>query len=211
MKMAQANPRRIPRVAVVTHLYSDPGPFNRQGALVPGADSVIWRNRKPRACLLRLMHTGGGTRLLPSHVSWANWDHLYLDSAIWEAAVRQVISDLEFSVRSMQAGFPGTSAVFKAECSPLGPAAPRQEQHACMLAGEDSRGLIVKFFPPMVHRDFIAERSVYRALSPARSSPPHSFWQPERCETLSSGPTWFSKKAAGLRYETYGTSLLPMT
>ncbi|NLA61294.1 MAG: aminoglycoside phosphotransferase family protein [Firmicutes bacterium] len=126
--------------------------------------------------------------MLPTHVSWANWDKLYLDKSIWEAPVRQVLSDLGFSVRSIEAGFPGTGAVFKARCSPLYPLTRRgattdrqvfqaqggnldsvrssQEQPACTLAEQDNLSLIVKFFPPMVHRDFVAEQSVYRALSP---------------------------------------------
>lgn len=109
--------------------------------------------------------------MLPSDVSWANWDKLYLDTSIWEAPVRNVLSDLGFSVRSVEAGFPGTSAVFKVQCSTLNSVRSSREQRACMPAEQDNRGLIVKFFPPMVHHDFIAEQSVYRALSPAPPLP----------------------------------------
>ena len=89
--------------------------------------------------------------MLPSDVSWTNWNKLFLDTSVWEAPVRHVLSDLGFSVSSIEAEFPGTSAVFEVQCG--------------------IRSLIVKFFPPMAHRDFIAERSVYRALSPAPPLP----------------------------------------
>lgn len=130
--------------------------------------------------------------MLPSDASWANWAKLYLDTSIWEAPVRRVLSDIGISMRSIEAGFPGTSAVFKvacsqtdtpvqmvdtpsvqvhsAQCSIVNGSQSSRERH-CLPTEQDNRNLVVKFYPPMANRDFIAERSVYRALSPAPPLP----------------------------------------
>lgn len=94
--------------------------------------------------------------MLPTHVSWENWTEMFLDASIWEPPVREVLSELGFSVRSIEAGFPGTSAVFKVRCGAEPP---------------DGTTLIVKFYPPMARRDFTAEECVYRALSPESPLP----------------------------------------
>lgn len=110
--------------------------------------------------------------MLPSKVSWANWDKLYLDASLWEAPVRRVLSELGFSVLSVRAGFPGTSAVFRAECI-AAKIAKRNTTDSRVRPerGGDGLSLIVKFFPPMVRSDFDAERCVYRALSPISPLP----------------------------------------
>ena len=110
-----------------------------------------------------------GDQLLPSDVSWANWDKLYLDTSLWEAPVRRVLSEVGFRLISIEAGFPGTSAVFRANCALRGGGKEQAPGRplSCHDSGQQQTvTLIVKFYPPMVRRDFLAEQSVYRALSP---------------------------------------------
>lgn|GEM_PF-1342210 len=95
--------------------------------------------------------------MLPSRVSWSDWGRMFTETSLWESPIRHVLSGLGFLVHSIEAGYPGTSAVFRVRCD-----SSNRPENRC---------LIVKFYPPMAHRDFVAEESVYRALSPSSPLP----------------------------------------
>lgn len=87
--------------------------------------------------------------LLPEVRDWAEWGPIFTDATLWRPVIEQVWaidSNLAAGTgsaqpRRVESGFPGTCAVFIV----------------------DSR-VVIKFFPPMVARDFERERSVYRLI-----------------------------------------------
>lgn len=88
--------------------------------------------------------------LLPPVSEWADWGPIFTDAALWRPVVERVWADdpglpaatgILLPTR-IEAGFPGTCAVFIV----------------------DNRA-VIKFFPPMVARDFDRERTVYRLIS----------------------------------------------
>lgn len=86
-----------------------------------------------------------GEFLLPPVRDWAEWGPIFTDAALWRPAVERVwalASWGEEPPRQIEAGFPGTCAVFVVD-----------------------EAAVVKFFPPMVAGDFGKERGVYRLLA----------------------------------------------
>ncbi|MGE5578901.1 MAG: phosphotransferase family protein [Bacillota bacterium] len=92
--------------------------------------------------------------MLPSEVNWDNWSSFFTNLDMWRRPVEQVLALLGLSPVYIHPGFPGTSAAFAVDCAPL---------EATYPVSGVSR-VVVKFYPPMVHRDFQAEVSVRTAL-----------------------------------------------
>jgi hygromycin-B 7''-O-kinase len=110
--------------------------------------------------------------VLPRIVTWRNWDRLYTDVSLWRGPIERVFSRLGLSLVSIDAGFPGTSAAFAVECAPGSAQGGPTDSHESAFAvggGKVPPGrYVVKFYPPMVHGDFVAEVEVRGALRTAR-------------------------------------------
>ena len=87
--------------------------------------------------------------LLPEVSDWAEWGSIFTDETVWRPVVERVWAGDEDLRRAsgirhpstIDAGYPGTCAVFMV-----------------------SNTVVIKFFPPMVARDYGRELSVYRLI-----------------------------------------------
>lgn len=81
--------------------------------------------------------------VLPAVVNHANWGSLFLETAVWEPAVRHILRTIGAAEpQHIEPGFPGSCAVFVA--------ADRQ---------------VVKLYPPLFAGDFARETAVYMLLN----------------------------------------------
>lgn len=79
---------------------------------------------------------------LPATINRANWGSLFLETAMWEPAVRAILRAVGGGTPDRIApGYPGSCAVFVADTT-----------------------LVVKLYPPLFARDFGRETGVYRLL-----------------------------------------------
>lgn len=83
------------------------------------------------------------TEFLPAQMSWPEWGPIFLDESVWRPVVERICwaTGLD-DVQTVEAGYPGTCAVF-------------------VVNGER----IVKLYPPMLPVDAAKESRVYRLLS----------------------------------------------
>lgn len=88
--------------------------------------------------------------LLPLVEGWAEWGQMFTDSPLWHPVVKRIwgmnpalgeVTGIHVPNR-IEAGYPGTCAVFVVD-----------------------RAVVLKFFPPMVARDFEREQTVYSLIS----------------------------------------------
>jgi hygromycin-B 7''-O-kinase len=80
--------------------------------------------------------------MLPVPQSWHEWSRMFTDTGLWRPAVQQICRERGVTAADeVAAGYPGTCAVFVV----------------------DGR-VVVKLYPPMLHRDYWREREVYRLL-----------------------------------------------
>lgn len=80
--------------------------------------------------------------LLPAIQTWQEWGAMFTDVAQWKAAVDEICRQHGIRYRRIQAGYPGTNAVFVLD-----------------------RSTVVKIYAPFCHEDFDLERVLYPLLS----------------------------------------------
>lgn len=144
--------------------------------------------------------------MLPRTVTWRNWDRLYTDVSLWRGPIERVLSRLGLSLVSVDAGFPGTSAAFAVECAA---GSAQGEPTDSVGGGKVPPGrYVVKFYPPMVHGDFVAEVEVRGALR--TEPPPYQMWsQRASWRTASTGLTSSSPFCGGRQSARSGTAWTP--
>ncbi len=86
--------------------------------------------------------------MLPIIHSWGEWGKFFTDVARWRPAVLEICRQAGLAVREVEAGFPGTNAVFVLD-----------------------RAYVLKVYAPFCHRDFEIERALYPLLSPVLPVP----------------------------------------
>jgi hygromycin-B 7''-O-kinase len=79
--------------------------------------------------------------LLPSVGTWQEWARIFTDVGLWKPAVREVCRTSALPCRRIEAGYPGTNAVFIVD-----------------------RTYVVKVYAPFCHRDFGVECTLYHLL-----------------------------------------------
>lgn len=103
--------------------------------------------------------------MLPGDVNWANWSGLFTDARLWQAPVHEVLSRSGLRPLRIETGFPGTTAAFIAQVVRLDPGGSPLE----VPGGR----VVVKFYPPMTHRDYATEVEVRSALRPVPGIRPY--------------------------------------
>ncbi len=81
--------------------------------------------------------------LLPIVTTWAEWARIFTNTAQWTAAVREICQRHGLPVRRVEAGYPGTNAVFVVDDA-----------------------YVVKIYAPFCPEDFDLERELYALLGP---------------------------------------------
>lgn len=89
--------------------------------------------------------------LLPEVKDWSEWASIFIDRYLWRPIVERVLAadeGLRFASgisnpSTIECGYPGTCAVFIVDAT-----------------------AVIKFFPPMVARDFARELAVYQLITP---------------------------------------------
>jgi hygromycin-B 7''-O-kinase len=97
--------------------------------------------------------------LLPAIRTWAEWGQIFTDLKQWEAAVRAICHRENIPCRDIEAGYPGTNAVYIID-----------------------RTYVVKIYAPFCHRDYDLECTLYPLLArdpqiPAPRLLTHGTWQ----------------------------------
>jgi len=81
--------------------------------------------------------------LLPVITTWSEWGRIFTNTAQWTAAVREICQRHSLPVRRVEAGYPGTNAVFVVDNT-----------------------YVVKIYAPFCPEDFDLERELYALLGP---------------------------------------------
>lgn len=85
--------------------------------------------------------------VLPVIRSWEQWGKVFTDVPTWTPAVHEIGRRAGLPVDTIEAGYPGTNAVF------------------IVNAGSDSRTYVVKIYCPYCREDFTLERTLHPLLS----------------------------------------------
>jgi len=81
--------------------------------------------------------------LLPVVTTWAEWGRMFTNTAQWTAVVREICHRHDLPVQHVEAGYPGTNAVFVVDDT-----------------------YVVKIYAPFCPEDFDLERELYALLGP---------------------------------------------
>ena len=87
------------------------------------------------------MTTQKKTKLLPAIQTWEEWAKKFTNAHIWKPAVQEICHRASIPFRNMQAGYPGTNAVFIV-----------------------NQRFVVKIYSPFCHDDFFLERELLSKL-----------------------------------------------
>ncbi|MCB9432806.1 MAG: aminoglycoside phosphotransferase family protein [Ardenticatenaceae bacterium] len=82
------------------------------------------------------------TMFLPNRMDWEVWGGLFTETAVWLPIIYRICQQVGLSVNTVEAGYPGTCAVFVV-----------------------NEGTVVKIYPPMLPHDFARECEVYQQLT----------------------------------------------
>jgi Ser/Thr protein kinase RdoA (MazF antagonist) len=88
---------------------------------------------------------------LPVVASWEEWGRIFTDVATWTPAVREIARRAALPVTSIEAGYPGTNAVFLV--------------NAYAGAGADPPPYVVKIYCPFCLEDFTLEQTLHPLLT----------------------------------------------
>lgn len=87
--------------------------------------------------------------LLPCIETWQQWGQVFTDVALWRPAITEICKQAGLGeVKTFEAGFPGTNAVF-------------------VINGE----YVVKVYAPWCHSDFYREKEIYGVVSKTSAIP----------------------------------------
>lgn len=93
---------------------------------------------------------------LPTIRTWADWAKIFTDVDVWADAVRAIADRAGLPIHTIEAGYPGTNAVFVVNSH---------------TGAGDAPAFVVKIYAPFCHEDYELERELHPLLSQHPSLP----------------------------------------